>query len=247
MKELLESIYKRRSVRNYSNEKLSEEELKDVEEYLRNLKPLIPDIKVEFQVVPCSETNCKFNAEYCLLVYSEEDNLWLTNVGYILEQWDLYLASKGIGVCWYGMGKVQEMRQCDLVYAIMLSFGKCNADVFRNGVFDFSRNAASEIWSGMSDARLGEIVRLAPSAMNSQPWRVEETDNKLNVYRQKGKLPIVSAQLFKRWNKVDMGIFLCFLDIALENNGYSFKRTLGTETDEGKRVLIATYELEKAK
>lgn len=243
MKELLQSIYKRKSVRRYSNEKLSPEEYSKVNDYLHKLKPLVPDIRVEFQIVPCSETNCKFNAEYCLLVYSEEGNLWLTNVGYMLEQWDLYLASLGIGVCWYGLGKVEEERQCDLVYAIMLSFGKCDTKEFRNGDYDYNRKPVSDFWSGIGDARMGEIVRLAPSAVNSQPWRVEQTDNKLEVYRQKGNKPILSAQLYKRWNKVDIGIFLCFLDIALESMGYKFDRTLGTDSDEGKRVLIATYAL----
>ncbi len=241
MKELLQNVYKRRSVRHYSDEKLTEEELAKVEEYLHNLKPLIPELKVEFQIVPCSETNCKFNAEYCLLVYSEEGNLWLTNVGYMLEQWDLYLASLNIGVCWFGMGKVEEERQCDLVYAIMLSFGKCDPSVFRNGDYDFSRDEADSFWSGMSDDRLGAIVRLAPSAVNSQPWRVDQVDNKFNVYRQRGGVPILSNRLFKRWNKVDMGIFLCYLDIALESEGYTYSRVLGTESDEGKRVLVATY------
>ena len=241
MKELLESIYKRRSVRTYSQEKLSPDELAAVEGYLHKLKPLVPDIHVEFQIVPCNETNCKFNAEYCLLVYSEEGNLWLTNVGYMLEQWDLYLTSLGIGVCWYGMGKVEEVRQCDLVYAIMLSFGKCDPKLFRNGDYDYNRKAAKDFWSGASDVRIAEIARLAPSAMNSQPWRVEQIDNKFNVYRQKGNIPVMSAQLFKRWNKVDMGIFLCFVDVALESEGYAFTRKLGTETDEGKRVLVATY------
>ena len=244
MKELLESIYKRRSVRRYSEEKLSQEEYAKVEEYPHRLKPLIPELHVEFQIVPCSETNCKFNAEYCLLVYSQEGNLWLTNVGYMLEQWDLYLASLGIGVCWYGMGKVEEERQCDLVYAIMLSFGKCDSDTFRKSEADFARKDVSDFWTGISDARLGEISRLAPSAVNSQPWRVEQVDNKFNVYRQKGNVPLLSAQLFKRWNKVDMGIFLCFLDIALECEGYAYSRVLGTESDEGKRVLVATYTLE---
>ncbi len=241
MKELLESIYKRRSVRTYSKEKLSSEEYAAAEEYLHQLKPLIPELQVEFQIVPCSETNCKFNAEYCLLVYSTEGNLWLTNVGYMLEQWDLKLASMGIGVCWYGMGKVEEERQCDLVYAIMLSFGKCDPELFRNGDYDFNRKSASDFWTGASDLRIAEIARLAPSAVNSQPWRVEQVDNKFNVYRKKGGVPLLSAQLYKRWNKVDMGIFLCFVDVALESEGYTFSRTLGTDSDEGKRALVATY------
>lgn len=245
MKELLDIVYKRRSVRRYSDVKLTDEELNLVKDYLAQLKPLIPELKTEFQIVPCEQTNCNFNAEYCLLAYGEQGNLWLTNVGYMLEQWDLYLASLGIGVCWYGMGKAEEKDKDGLTYAIMLSFGKCDGEIFRESAEDFNRKSAEDVWSGMTDAKLGEIVRLAPSAVNSQPWRIEQIDNKFAVYRQKGKIPILSGKLFKHFNKVDMGIFLCYVDIALESEGYTFTRQLGTESDEGKRVLVATYEISK--
>lgn len=245
MKELLESIYKRKSVRRYSDEKLSEEELQSAKDYLTQLKALIPELKIEFEIVPCEQTNCNFNAEYCLLAYGEKGNLWLTNVGYMLEQWDLYLQSCGIGVCWYGMGKVDQKERNGLTFAIMMSFGKCADGTFRKGTDDFKRDDADDFWTGMTDAKLGEIVRLAPSAINSQPWRVEQIDNKFAVYRQKGVIPILSGKLFKYFNKIDMGIFLCYVDIALESEGYAFTRSLGTESDEGKRVLIATYEISK--
>lgn len=245
MKELLNSVYKRRSVRRYKDAKLTEEELHSVKEYLTQLKPLIPELKTEFEIVPCDQTNCNFNAEYCLLAYGEQGNLWLTNIGYMLEQWDLYLTSLGIGVCWYGLGKVEEKEKNGLTFAIMLSFGKCDGEMFRKGADDFNRDDADDFWTGMQDVSLGEIVRLAPSAVNSQPWRVEQIDNKFAVYRQKGMVPILSGKLFKYFNKIDMGIFLCYLDIALENGGYTFNRTLGTESDEGKRVLVATYEISK--
>lgn len=245
MKELYSSIYKRRSVRNYDADvKLSDEELAEAEAYLGELKPLVPELKVQFEIVPREQTNCRFNAQYCLLVYGEQGNLWLTNIGYMLEQWDLFLASRNIGVCWFGMGKPEQKERDGLSYAIMLCFGKAKEQDFRTKAEDFNRNDVENIWSGLGDEKLGEIVRLAPSAVNSQPWRVEQVGKSFNVYRQKGSVPILSAQLFKRFNKIDMGIFLCYLDIALEECGYNFTRQLGTESDEGKRVLVATYTLD---
>lgn len=247
MKELLNAVYKRKSVRKYSETKLTEEELSAVKEYLANAKPLLPDVKVEYEIVPCKETNCKFNAEYCLLVYSEEANLWLANVGYILEQWDLYLAEKNIGVCWYGMGRVEEKERNGLKYAVMLSFGKTEEE-YRSDVSQFNRKKASEIWSigGTENvSSLAEIVRLAPSAVNSQPWKVVEEGNTLKVYREKSKIPVLAGILFKGWNKVDIGIFLAFLEIALQNEGYTFERTLHPDTDTKKSVLTATYTINK--
>lgn len=251
MKELLNAVYKRRSMRKYNGGSLTNEELASVEEYLRQLKPLCPEIKVDFEIVPCKETNCKFDAEYALVVYSEEANLWLANVGYMLEQWDLYLASLNIGVCWYGMGKVEEQEKDGLKYAILLSFGKSLEGDFRADTSEFNRKKVSEIWSssdgqvGGSLAKTGEIVRLAPSAVNSQPWKVVEEGNTLKVYREKGKTPVLSGILFKHWNKVDIGIFLCFLDVALESEGYAFTRELHQDTDDKKSVLTATYTISK--
>ncbi|MCH5156588.1 MAG: nitroreductase [Clostridiales bacterium] len=245
MKELLQAVYKRKSMRKYSEAKLSQEELTSVTGYLQQLKPLVPEIKVEYDVVSCSETNCKFNAEYCLIVYSEEANLWLANVGYMLEQWDLYLATLNIGVCWYGMGKVEQTEKNGLKYAIMLAFGKCNEDDFRTSNDEVKRKDIADIWKGIEDVKLAEIVRIAPSAVNSQPWKVEQEGNTLKVYREKGKTPLLSNVLFKHWNKVDIGIFLCFLDVALESEGYTFERTLHTDTDSKKSVLTATYTINK--
>ena len=248
MKELLSAVYKRKSVRKFGETKLTKEELTAVEEYLYQATPLLPDVKVEFQIVPCSETNCKFNAEYCLLVYSQETDLWLANVGYLLEQWDLFLASKNIGVCWYGMGKVEEEERSGLKYAIMLAFGKTDEE-YRKDASEFKRKDIHEIWqpdgADLAKSSVAQIARLAPSAVNSQPWKVVESGNVLKVYREKGKMPILSGVLFKHWNKVDIGIFLAFLEIALENEGYAFERTLHPETDGIKSVLTATYTLSK--
>ena len=246
MKELLTAVYKRKSMRKYRGMKLSVDELTAVQEYLHQARPLVPEIKVEYEIVPCSQTNCKFNAEYCLIVYSEGKNLWLANIGYILEQWDLYLATLNIGVCWYGMGKVDETERHGLKYGIMLCFGKCDEADFRKETSEFERKNVNEFWSVIASSSLtlfavGETARLAPSAVNSQPWKVEQEGNTLRVYREKGKTPLLSNILFKHWNKVDIGIFLAFLEIALESEGYTFERTLHPDTDNTKSVLTATY------
>ena len=244
MKELLSAVYRRKSVRKYSGA-LTNEELAQIRDYLAQLKPLNAEIKVEYEIVPCKDTNCKFNGEYCLLVYSEEANLWLANVGYLLEQWDLYLSSLNVGVCWYGMGKVEQTKRNGLTYGIMLCFGKCGEDDFRKDASEYNRKKASEIWQGGTDGKLAEIVRLAPSAVNSQPWKVEQEGNTLRIFRVKGNTPVLSGVLFKHFNKVDIGIFLAFLDVALESEGYAFTRELHEDTDSKKKVLTATYTISK--
>lgn len=81
------------------------------------------NIVVKYRIVPREETTCK-RGEYCLLIYSEEKENFLLNIGYMVEQLDLYLANKDIGVCWYGMGKTQESDYGNLKFVIMLALGK---------------------------------------------------------------------------------------------------------------------------
>ena len=68
-----EAIFARKSVRKYNGElKLSEEELELIRDKLNGLTPLVDGIEVEFEIKPCKETNCKFNAQYCVVAYSQE-------------------------------------------------------------------------------------------------------------------------------------------------------------------------------
>ena len=51
---LYEMIFKRKSFhlfRNIGKERISQEELKDIEEYMTKIKPLDPDIKVKMKIV----------------------------------------------------------------------------------------------------------------------------------------------------------------------------------------------------
>lgn len=107
-KEQYKMIFKRKSFRRFNQDlKLSNNELSDINEKIKRLIPLIDNIDVKYRIVQREETTCK-RGEYCLLIYSEEKDGFLLNIGYMFEQLDLYLASKDIGICWYGMGKLKN-------------------------------------------------------------------------------------------------------------------------------------------
>ena len=115
-----EAIFARKSVRKYTGElKLSEEELELIRDKLNGLTPLVDGIEVEFEIKPCKETNCKFNAQYCVVAYSQEKEHWKENVGYKLAQLDLFLPAINVGACWYGMGRVKEKYVNGKRYAIV--------------------------------------------------------------------------------------------------------------------------------
>ena len=94
---------------------------------------------------------------------------------------------------------------------------------------------------------LSDIVRFAPSACNSQPWLVKN-DGELWVYRYKkpGKRGIMPANMVSFYNCIDIGIFICFMDICLEHNGIGFEKKLYSDAgDDIEFVLNAKYRLDQ--
>ena len=248
---LYEMIFKRKSFhlfRNIGNEKISDEELKDIEKKINNLKPLVPDIKTKIKIVKDGIT-CRRGQEYCILFYSEKKDNYLQNIGYLGEQLDLYLVSKNIGTLWFGIGKVEEKKIDDLDYVIMIAIRKVDDETkFRKDMFKSKRKELSEIWEGESFLDIGNIVRFAPSACNTQPWRVIASDKELEVYRYRkaGKRGIMPKDMVIYYNQIDIGIFLCFLELCLEHNNISYNREVFVEEDlEKENNLVAKYKVKK--
>ena len=188
-------IFKRKSFHIFKDtETLANDEIQGIEEFIKTVKPLNPEIKTEIYIVPESETTCKRGGQYCILFYSEVKDEYLRNIGYIGEQIDLYLASQNIGALWFGIGKPKDMQKNSLGFVIMISIAKMPEDKFRKDMFKSKRKPLSEIWIGKS-LGVAEIVRFTPSACNTQPWIVENTGNDLMVYRYKkpGKRGIMPA------------------------------------------------------
>ena len=242
---LYEMIFKRKSFHLFKHtQKLTEGELGDIEEAFAALRPLVPDIRVALKTVPAKMTSCRRGQEYCLLLYSEKKENYLQNIGYIGEQLDLYLASRNIGALWFGIGKTEEKLD-GMDFVIMLAIAKMPEDRFRRDMFKSKRKPLEEVWPGEAHRSIGQIARFAPSACNTQPWIVENGENRLAVYRYKkpGKRGIMPAAMVAHYNRIDIGIFLLFLELCLEHENRPFQRKLYTGQGEGEKTLTAVYTL----
>lgn len=244
-KTLYEAIFKRKSFHKFDGtgeEKLTEAELCEIEAAFSSFSPLIDGIRVKMRIVKDSEC-CARGQEYCLYLYSEEKPGYLENAGYLGQTLDLYLVSRGIGTLWYGLGKPKETQWEGLSYVIMLAIRKVDdAGKFRRDVFAAKRKELADVWSGDRHKTVGNVARFAPSACNSQPWHVEEDENGLRVSRNKkaAKVGILPVPRMSYFNKIDMGIFLCVLDLCLSHEGLSYRRTVEIE-DAGKFEKTAVY------
>ena len=245
-----EMIFKRKSFhifRNVGNESIGDDALVEIQKTYAALTPLHPEIKTAIRIVPENQTTCSRGGEYCILLYSEKKDGYLQNIGYLGEQLDLYLVSKNIGTLWFGIGRTNEKPFADMEFVIMITVRKISDNAkYRRDLYKSKRKSVGEIWEGEQIPGVSDIVRFAPSACNSQPWLVKNNGGKLSVYRYKkeGKRGIMPAEMVSFYNRIDTGIFLCFLDICLEHNGVKYERTL--YSDNGGDVeftLNAEYNL----
>ncbi len=248
MQYLYDMIFKRKSFhlfRNIGNEPITKAELEDIEKELSNLKPLVEDIKVRIKIVKIDSVSR--GQEYCILFYSEKKDNYLQNIGYLGEQLDLYLVSRNIGTLWFGIGKPDEEELDGLDYVIMMAIAKVDSsEKFRKDMFKSKRKEISEIWTGDSFSDIANIVRFAPSACNTQPWKIEATEKTIKVYRyrKEGKRGIMPKDRVIYYNQIDIGIFLCFLELCLEHKGIDFKKELFVEADHDSEYnLTAEYSL----
>ena len=246
---LYNMIFKRKSFhlfRNIGNEHITDDEIKEIENEFTKFKPLVDDIKVKIKITKDLAV-CRRGQEYCILFYSEKKENYLQNIGYLGEQLDLYLVSKNIGTLWFGIGKAKEKQLDGLDYVIMIAIAKIDSeDKFRKDMYKSKRKELSEIWNGDNYLDIANIVRFAPSACNTQPWIVDSKEKELDVYRyrKQGKRGIMPADKVIYYNQIDIGIFVCFLELCLENNNLEYEKKIFIEENhENERNLVAKYKI----
>lgn len=215
------AIYKRKSVRKFAREPLEATRLENLKSFINELVPLYGDIRTEIVILSENEvkTLLPIKAPHYVVAYSEAKEGHLVNVGFMLQQVDLFLSASGIGACWLGMGTPQKeaASRNGLEYIIAMPFGDPEEQVHRESTAEFKRKALSEITDIKGAEELLEPVRLAPSASNTQPWFFTGSANSITVCRS---LPnILKAALYGKYNRIDMGIALCHLRISALHMG----------------------------
>jgi Nitroreductase len=205
---IYDTIFVRRSARKYEKKPLSEGVLEDIREFITNTKQLEGQ-NARFEVASAEEV--KGPAPHYVLAFCKNNDAAHVNVGYVLQNVDLYIQSMGLGSLYMGMKK-PEKKADD--FCIPLAFGGSEVP-FRNGDRDFNRLPVNEI-SNIDNAII-KAARLAPSARNSQPWKFTFDDNKI-VIRYFGR-GLLKSMLRKRFNMIDLGIVTRHVEIALINEG----------------------------
>ena len=220
-----ETIYRRKSFRSYSDSLLQNEMLQDIEKAIAEAKPLYPDIKFSWEIIGNEKFKSVQNwrAPHYVAMFTEEAEGARENLGFIFQQVELYMQSKGIGTCWLGLGKLSDAdditaKHSGMECVMMMAFGTPEGEEYRSELSEFKRRTAAEI-SDREDCRL-ECARIAPSAVNSQPWYFVHDDETIHVYCVTKYL---IHKVLGKMNKFDMGIALAHLYVENKETFEFFK------------------------
>ena len=217
---LEDTIYKRQSIRSYDKTPLEKETLDEIREFIDNAKVLNPNIKWSYDIVSTENvsTMMRWKAPHYLILFSEEKENYYQNIGFIFQQADLYLQSRGIGTCWIGMASPKRYTNPDKSqkFIIAISLGRSPQNIYRERE-QFQRKFLDEI-SDKVDEKLIP-AQFAPSATNGQPWYfIHNDDGSYDLYRI--KLGILRNKFMGKWSRIDTGIALAHLYVS---NRDSFK------------------------
>ena len=209
---LNEMIYHRKSCRSFLGQPVDAETIEKILSF--EMKPLYPEIKVRMDIVSRDKVKCicPWTTPQLIAIYSEEAEGYLENIGFLFQQMDLYLQTLGLGVCWLGMGRMNPKTTTQvegMKFVIMLAFGHPKGDQLRHDLKGFKRKSIEQI-TDKPDPRL-EPARLAPSAVNSQPWYFTHEGDCLHVHCS------------KKGSRLDAGIALAHLYVSNEETFRFFK------------------------
>lgn len=225
---LYETIFVRRAVRKYDMTPLDEKTLGEIRKWIDETQQL-PGQNARFEIVSADKVKGTAAPHY-IMCYCKPADAEYANVGYVIEKADLYMQSLGLGSLWLGMGN-PKAKQDD--FCIMLAFGKSDVP-FRTGEQEFNRLPVCEISN--TDNPIAQAARLAPSAMNTQPWKLDFADGGVTVrYFGRGVMKMI---LKTKMNQVDIGIVARHIVTALEHEGKSIQSVTPVTADKSLEIQI---------
>jgi nitroreductase len=208
---LYAEISRRMSVRNYRPGGPDGADLGKIEEGRKSLAAL-SDSTALLQIIPAEKAGVAFgHAPYCLCSYAKDDDDARLNASFLLQEMSLHLSALGFGSCWVGMAKPKNdfLEHGGLPFFKLLVFGKAAGAYRRESLSQFKRKNLSEITDIQDCPKVLEAVRLAPSAMNRQGWKLRGEGTKIRLYMAANN--ILVRKLMDPLTLADAGIALCHL------------------------------------
>ena len=236
---IIETIEKRKSIRNYTGEPLSNEHTGMINDYISGLKAPFDAPSVRIQLVHTNQESGRIKlgtygtiggaTDFLTLVYKKDSPFPLMEeaAAYTFEQVILFCTGLGLGTCWIGgffsrknFAEPVKLKP-DEILRIVSPIGYINPKIRftetllgSKGKHLSRRNFESLFFFGDFNTPLSkqaagiyekplEMVRIAPSANNQQPWRIILDGRNLHFYQH---LSLVG------FTAIDLGIALCHFE-----------------------------------
>ncbi len=247
---LYQAIFKRKSIRDYDPSPLDSNRLEEISKNLQSLNPLDSGIKTEFKIISPSQVTRKFGnkAPHFIAAFSQAKDAYKVNIGFMLQQIDLYFSATELGSCWLGIPQPTKdaADSSNLEFIILMAFGNPKETLYRTSTAEFKRKPLTEITNIMGADELLEPTRLAPSAVNNQNWYF--TGNTTAIYAYSSKAGFLRSKVGGSYYPINMGIALCHLQLAAEHSGWNTKFAFDSSEDKKppkNLEYVASLEIEK--
>ncbi len=272
MENIKDIVKNRRSVRTYDGKEITADDREKLCAFMENIKNPY-GIDVEFKLLDAGEHGLKCPVVVGTDLYVGGKMKRVPSAfeafGYSFEMLVLYAQSLGIGSVWLGgtMNRPayeaamalseDEMMPCASALGYPAKKMSLRESMMRKAIKADERLPFEALFlDGSFDAPLSEdkadkladplrMVRLAPSAVNKQPWRAVVGDDVVHFYLKRssgfGNHEVLDMQ------RIDMGIALCHFDLAAQELGMKpslIKEDPGIPHDDGT-VYIASYRIDQ--
>ncbi len=271
MQNIKKLISARRSVRTFDDKQLTSQDLEKLNAFMAKIENPY-NLPIEFRLMDAKKNglSCPVVVGTDLYVGGKMKQSPHFNeaFGYAFETLVLYAQSLGIGTVWIGgtmdrsaFERAMELSEDEVMPCVsplgypaqkmslretMMRKGvKAEArlpfeELFFDGSFDvpMSQERADKLCKPL------EMVRLSPSAVNKQPWRIVVKDNFVHFYLKRSKGFVSGGNIDMQ--KIDIGIALCHFSLTAEESGLNleficddpkFNATDGLEYISSYRVL----------
>ncbi len=269
MTNIVRAIKARRSVRTYGGRTLSEETKEKLMAFANEINnPFL--IPVEFRFLDAKEygLQCPVVIGTDLFVGGKIENVPYASLafGYSFERFVLYAQSLGLGTVWLGgtMNRPafenameigdNEVMPCASPIGYIADKMSIRETMMRKAIKADERLPFEELFfidsfsqpltrEGAAELALPlEMVRLAPSAVNKQPWRVLICGNTVHFYLNRSKNFSYSEKLDMQM--IDMGIALCHFDLSSRECGMECRFVQMNPQLSQDMEYIGSFELE---
>ena len=243
----IEAIKNRRSVRTFDKNKGMEESLLNVIKEFMNNQNNPFGINIEWKLLDASEYNLSspviVGEKYYIAGKLKKNELAEIAFGYEFEEIILYLTSIGIGTTWIAgtmqrniFEKAMELKEDELMPCVspigypsnklslreklMRKGIKADSRLDFNNLFfknNFNDNLDKEELDKYED--ILNLVRIAPSAVNKQPWRILIDKNLIHFYKK----PSLKNDRGFDVQKIDIGIAMNHFVQGLKNKKMDYE------------------------